>query len=260
MHIYFTCSGGYANLQLSYEADTAHLSPDLAEELSLLVATSGISRAIGCGFPRSDRHSRHHFLHIGDTGRRSPSHAISERHYRASTVAATSNQIARSGLYSAHLILFPFSTMRYSLLWAIALTVILGGGPVMATPIFRPPVHTSIRVVNPDQPFQLKLGEKAVVKQRGLIVQFLKVKEDSRCPQGTACLWAGQATVVVKVMQNGKSLGTLELTQGPNQSTAVSKPLVGHRVKLVNLLPYPVAHQPSSAPSYVASFLVSRVS
>jgi hypothetical protein len=148
--------------------------------------------------------------------------------------------------------------MRYVLLWAIALAVILGGRPVLAAPIFRPPVHTSIRVVSLDQPFQLKLGEKAVVKRRNLIVQFLKVKEDSRCPKNLDCLWAGQATVVVNVVQNGKSLGNLELTRSANQSTVVSKPLTGHHLKLVNLLPYPVANQPISAASYVASFVISR--
>jgi hypothetical protein len=42
MHIHFTCSGGYANLRLTYEADTTQLSPALAAELSALVQASGI--------------------------------------------------------------------------------------------------------------------------------------------------------------------------------------------------------------------------
>jgi hypothetical protein len=42
MHIHFTCSGGYANLRLAYDADTTELSPELAAELSTLVLASGI--------------------------------------------------------------------------------------------------------------------------------------------------------------------------------------------------------------------------
>jgi hypothetical protein len=51
MHIHFTCSGGYANLQLTYAADTANLPPDLAEELSLLVTTSRIWELSDADFP-----------------------------------------------------------------------------------------------------------------------------------------------------------------------------------------------------------------
>jgi hypothetical protein len=42
MYIDFTCSGGFANLHLSYRADTEKLPADLAEKLEHLVEEAGI--------------------------------------------------------------------------------------------------------------------------------------------------------------------------------------------------------------------------
>ena len=42
MHIDFESSGGFANLQLSYRADTETLPPKQAEELLKLVKSSGV--------------------------------------------------------------------------------------------------------------------------------------------------------------------------------------------------------------------------
>lgn len=42
MKIEFECSGGFANLRLSYRADTENLPADLADDLRRLVVDSGI--------------------------------------------------------------------------------------------------------------------------------------------------------------------------------------------------------------------------
>jgi hypothetical protein len=42
MRINFSCSGGYANLQLSYQADTDELPGELAQELQGLVENTGV--------------------------------------------------------------------------------------------------------------------------------------------------------------------------------------------------------------------------
>jgi hypothetical protein len=41
MRIDFECSGGFANLRLSYRADTNELPPELAEDILSLVESSG---------------------------------------------------------------------------------------------------------------------------------------------------------------------------------------------------------------------------
>ncbi|HET8803764.1 MAG TPA: hypothetical protein VFM72_04235 [Aequorivita sp.] len=45
-------------------------------------------------------------------------------------------------------------------------------------------------------------GETIVIK--GVSIKFLEVIEDSRCPTGVTCIWAGRAIVKVEVIANGK--------------------------------------------------------
>ena len=46
-------------------------------------------------------------------------------------------------------------------------------------------------------------GETVVLK--GVSIKFLEVVEDSRCPKGVDCIWAGRAIVKVEVTSNGKT-------------------------------------------------------
>lgn len=46
-------------------------------------------------------------------------------------------------------------------------------------------------------------GETVVLKD--VSIKFLEVVEDSRCPEGVNCIWAGRAIVKVEVTANGKS-------------------------------------------------------
>lgn len=45
------------------------------------------------------------------------------------------------------------------------------------------------------------LGETVLIK--GIAIKFLEVLEDSRCPTGVTCIWAGRAIVNVEVANNG---------------------------------------------------------
>lgn len=45
-------------------------------------------------------------------------------------------------------------------------------------------------------------GETVVLK--GVSIKFLDVVEDSRCPEGVNCIWAGRAIVRAEVTSNGK--------------------------------------------------------
>ena len=46
-------------------------------------------------------------------------------------------------------------------------------------------------------------GETVVLK--GVSIKFMEVIEDSRCPTGVNCIWAGRAIVKTQVTANGKS-------------------------------------------------------
>lgn len=46
-------------------------------------------------------------------------------------------------------------------------------------------------------------GETIVLK--GVSIKFMEVLEDSRCPEGVTCIWAGRARVKVSVISDGKT-------------------------------------------------------
>lgn len=48
---------------------------------------------------------------------------------------------------------------------------------------------------------KVALGETVLIK--GIAIKFLEVLEDSRCPTGVTCIWAGRAIVNVEVANNG---------------------------------------------------------
>jgi hypothetical protein len=43
------------------------------------------------------------------------------------------------------------------------------------------------------QEFTLPLGQKVFIESENLLIKFDEVTEDSRCPRGTECVWAGEA-------------------------------------------------------------------
>jgi hypothetical protein len=59
------------------------------------------------------------------------------------------------------------------------------------------------RVIVLEQEFKLKVGESAKALREGLKVEFDSVAEDSRCPRGVTCIWAGNAKILLKVEKDG---------------------------------------------------------
>ena len=51
----------------------------------------------------------------------------------------------------------------------------------------------------------IKVSKGETVVLKGVSIKFLEVVEDSRCPEGVNCIWAGRAIVKVEVTSNGKS-------------------------------------------------------
>lgn len=105
--------------------------------------------------------------------------------------------------------------------------------------------------------FTLKPGTSARVPAAGLTVRFLEVESDSRCPTDAACLWAGDAVVVVEAVTEDVDrvwrLHTPTELVGPG-----SRELNGHVLKLVGLEPGHLAGEMTPQEDYRATFTVSR--
>ncbi|MGI8788733.1 MAG: hypothetical protein ACR2HG_13340 [Pyrinomonadaceae bacterium] len=105
--------------------------------------------------------------------------------------------------------------------------------------------------------FKLLAGKQRAVSGTNLTIKFVSLIEDSRCPEGVNCIWAGNARIKVQV-KSPKSGGwqTFEMNTnaGPKGDT-----LDGYAINLVSLTPTPKANTKIDGDCYTATFSVSRL-
>lgn len=108
-------------------------------------------------------------------------------------------------------------------------------------------------------PFDLAIGESVEVEGSGIVVEFLNVTEDSRCPSDVVCIWAGQVSVMVGLSQaSGADIDSFVLTTGAGSDPGAAERLVGnYMVRLENVEPYPASSHAIEQSEYVATLALS---
>jgi hypothetical protein len=99
----------------------------------------------------------------------------------------------------------------------------------------------------------LRLGESVRVEGTAVRLRFVRVVEDSRCPLGVTCVWAGRARVEIGVNDGGPAR-SLELEVAHREPTLL--PERGLGLSATALDPYPQAEAP---PDPDAARLLLRV-
>ncbi len=107
----------------------------------------------------------------------------------------------------------------------------------------------------PKQQFKLLVNNQKVISGSQITVKFISLIEDSRCPEGTNCIQAGNARIKVVVSKRGESK-TFELNTnlGPKGDT-----FEGYAINLVNLTPTPKDNIRINRNGYTATFSISRL-
>lgn len=103
----------------------------------------------------------------------------------------------------------------------------------------------------------LGVGQKRTVADFGMKIKFLDVIEDSRCPEGRACVWAGNAKVRISVWTGRQRPLVLEVN-------STLKPQVvnygRYEIRLAALEPRPTGDNAQPATnSYIATFTVRKL-
>jgi hypothetical protein len=101
----------------------------------------------------------------------------------------------------------------------------------------------------------IKAGQQKIAKTSGLKIKFISVTEDSRCPVGVDCVWAGNAKVKVQII-GSRSTKEFEFntTMGPKGDI-----LDGWAIYLEDLSPMPKANKKVDPKLYTAKFKVTRL-
>jgi hypothetical protein len=96
--------------------------------------------------------------------------------------------------------------------------------------------------------FSLRFGERTTLRGTDLTLVFQDVTEDSRCPEGAVCVWAGNATILLGVNQSAVKLCT---------SVEPRQVMIGNfTVRLNSLSPYPMVDRRVEMKEYVAALIV----
>lgn len=105
------------------------------------------------------------------------------------------------------------------------------------------------------QPMKLKPNEEKKIENSDVKIKFISVIEDSRCPEGVNCIWAGNAKIKIEVScNNHKEEFEINTNVGAKGAT-----FDGYAIYLSDLLPVPKEGQTTEKESYTAIFGISRL-
>ncbi|HEX6981579.1 MAG TPA: hypothetical protein VF181_02355 [Balneolaceae bacterium] len=95
------------------------------------------------------------------------------------------------------------------------------------------------------------LNQQVTFPDEGFSIQFNDLLEDSRCPKGVTCVWAGNAKVAIQFNKQIVSLNTF--TDYPKQAT-----VSGYTIQLVSVSPYPIYEQKIQEKEYIVTLIVIK--
>ena len=100
----------------------------------------------------------------------------------------------------------------------------------------------------------VEIHQEKSVPSAGFKIKFVEMVEDSRCPEGTNCIWAGNAKVKIEVRGKG-SARSFELNSTTEPTVIVFS---GYEIKFVGLTPKPAANVRIDPDKYLATFEVTK--
>jgi len=102
--------------------------------------------------------------------------------------------------------------------------------------------------------FELRVGETATIGEELLVVGFVGVKDDSRCPLEVTCVWAGEATLklTLRRLPHAQQVVEVKTPAAPDASYE------GYTIEVRTLVPVPRASTPTDPAAYVATLVVRR--
>ena len=98
--------------------------------------------------------------------------------------------------------------------------------------------------------FTLAPGESAALEGATMGVRFVAITEDSRCPQDTTCVWAGEVKAAIEILQRATVAKQAELKPGESADAAT------YRVTLLRVEPQPSSTARISAEGYRATLRI----
>ncbi|MFB5606451.1 MAG: hypothetical protein ACE5R7_09200, partial [Nitrosarchaeum sp.] len=133
----------------------------------------------------------------------------------------------------------------------IALMVITALCLIFQSSAFGSSVDASL-----DSPFELKIGETAVVNP-DLQIKLLTILDDSRCPSDVTCIWEGTVSAEINIIKDEQDRGKYNIPLGLNDNSSHS--IDNFLIMLYDVKPYPVSTHKITSSEYVATLFASKI-
>jgi len=105
------------------------------------------------------------------------------------------------------------------------------------------------------QQLEIPLGETRLLDEERLAISFGRVMEDSRCPQGTQCVTAGNAMVGLILHERGEATRPVRLNTHDQPRTVSHE---GYVITVVDVRPWPTSTGVAAEDAYVVRLHVVR--
>lgn len=107
-----------------------------------------------------------------------------------------------------------------------------------------------------DAPLQVRVGKQKKFSRSKVSVKFVSLVEDSRCPEGVNCVWAGNARITVQITEPGGAGETFDMNTNLGAKGAT---FAGYAVNLTSLTPTPKENVRINKNGYTATFSIVRM-
>ena len=113
------------------------------------------------------------------------------------------------------------------------------------------------KVVPTNVEFKLRRGETASAGRGMLLVTFLAVGDDSRCPADVVCVWAGDAEMHFRLAsEKSEAAAMIDTLHTTLQPQAVS--YLGYTVTVKGPQPYPYSSDAPGSRDYGVALMITR--
>ena len=89
---------------------------------------------------------------------------------------------------------------------------------------------------------ELKITSKKCISKEGYFLRLKSVLNDSRCPKGVTCIWAGEVSVTIEVYKDKKLVEERDITfNAANRIENIKwfENYLPKKIKGIGVMPYP---------------------
>ena len=140
--------------------------------------------------------------------------------------------------------------MEFSKLWPLLLILCAAFAPAQKPA--KPAPERDARVKGA---VLIKQGEEVKVEGEDLKISFVAVADDSRCPEGATCVWAGNARVHLAARNSKDECAEFDLN---THLTPAEHDFGKYRIRLAQLAPRPSIHGLPKPGDYTATLAVTK--